>query len=338
MTVHTGVLLINLGTPAGSDKKNVRAYLSEFLQDRRVIDLPTPLRQLLVQSLILPFRSQSSAHAYQKIWTSAGSPLLLHSQALVKALGIALGENYDVVLGMRYGQPNIAAALNELKKRKCQRLLIFPLFPQYSSAATGSALEKTFAELQKNMDIPSIEMFHSFYDHPAFIEAWKTVILENAPLEKPDLWVFSYHGLPIRHLDKRGCQTSDCLARESCIPLTLHNEACYRRQCFQTSQLLGEALGLTPREYRVAFQSRLGRTPWITPYTDHMLIALAQQGIKHVAIVCPSFVADCLETLEEIGLRAREQWHRLGGTHLTLIPCLNAHNAWVHGLAKMIAK
>ncbi len=333
---RVGVLLINLGTPAGPDKRRVRDYLAEFLNDPRVIDLPAPLRQLLVYGLILPFRPKVSAHAYRQIWTKEGSPLLLYSQQLAHSLNVALGETFVVELGMRYGQPGIAAALRRLRERGCQKLLILPLFPQYSSAATGSALEKTLTELQKNTDIPDVRWINSFFDHTGFIQAWKSLITRHAPVEQPEMWIFSYHGLPVRHLNKRGCATSECLAHTHCAEANDSNHLCYRRQCFATSRLLAEALKLSPSRYRVAFQSRLGRTPWITPYTDHLLTELAAQGIKRIAIVCPSFVADCLETLEEIGIRGRAQWHSLGGDRFHLLPCLNADGEWVKALADMV--
>lgn len=333
---RVGVLLINLGTPAGPDKRSVRGYLAEFLSDPRVIDLPTPLRQILVYGIILPFRPRTSAHAYRQIWTKDGSPLLLYSQQLAHSLSAALGETFAVELGMRYGNPGIAAALRRLRERGCQKLLILPLFPQYSSAATGSALAKTLEELQKNTDIPAVSWINSFFDHPGFIEAWRSLITRHTPAEEPEMWIFSYHGLPVRHLDKRGCATSECLARVDCARADDNNHLCYRRQCFTTSRLLAEALGLPPSRYRVAFQSRLGRTPWITPYTDHLLTELSDQGIKRIAIVCPSFVADCLETLEEIGIRARQQWQNLGGNHFNLLPCLNADDTWVKALSEII--
>lgn len=335
-SLRTGVLLINLGTPAGPDKSQVRDYLAEFLGDKRVIDLPTPWRQILVKGLILPFRPKQSAHAYQQIWTPAGSPLLVYSQQMAAALQVALGEDYEVALGMRYGQPSIAAALHQLQTRQCRKLLILPLFPQYSSAATGSALEKIFSELQKQADIPEVTLLNAFFADPAFIEAWRALITSHAPAAEPDMWIFSYHGLPVRQLNKRGCDTTACLARADCGPASTGNYQCYRRQCFATSQLLAQALGLAPHQYRVAFQSRLGRTPWITPYTDHLLADLAAQGVKHIAVACPSFVADCLETLEEIGIRARAQWLNLGGSQLTLFPCLNAHPAWIQGLNNIV--
>lgn len=330
----TGVLLINLGTPAAPEIKSVRAYLREFLNDPYVIDLPAPLRRLLVHGFILPFRPKSSAHAYRQIWMEEGSPLLYYSKQLAHALAKALGSQYEVALGMRYGQPSIESALTQLQAKKCHNLLILPLFPQYSSATTESAIAKTLTLLQKLPDQSKITVFNSFFDHSAFIEAWKALITEHAPPEPPEVWVFSYHGLPVRQLQKRGCHPNSC----DCNALNHSSSAasCYKRQCFATTERLAQALSLKSQEYRIAFQSRLGRTPWITPYTDHLLTELASQGVKRLAIACPSFVVDCLETLEEIGIRARQQWQQLGGTQFTLLPCLNSHEAWVNGLKKII--
>lgn len=315
-TNPTGILLINLGTPQAPDVPDVRKYLSAFLKDKRVIDLPSPWRQLLVNGLILPFRPKFSAHAYRQIWSEDGSPLLVYSQRLAKALGDELGEDYAVALGMRYGKPSIRAALDELNRKNCKTIKILPLFPQYSSAATGSAIEKTVVELIKYHHIPSVSWSNSFYNHDGFINAWKEVYSEQVLPAKPEMWIFSYHGLPVRQLKKGG--------------------DCYQKQCYATSQLLAQAFQLTQEQYRVGFQSRLGRTPWITPYTDQLLHELASQGIKHIGMVCPSFVADCLETLEEIGIRAKQQWLQLGGSQFTLLPCLNDHPAWVRGLKKIL--
>ncbi len=312
----TGVLLINLGTPAGPGKKQVRAYLAEFLNDPRVIELATPWRQILVKGFILPFRPKKSAHAYQQIWTAQGSPLAVYSQQLVETVSQALGNSYAVELGMRYGKPSIPSALQKLLQKKCRKILVLPLFPQYSSAATGSALAKTLQELHSLSDIPAVTLLNSFFDHPAFIDAWKTVILEQTSHLQPDMWIFSYHSLPIRRGNYLG----------------------YRQQCLDTSRLLADSLKLQSNQYRVGFQSRLGRTPWIPPYTDHLLTELAGQGIKNIAIACPSFVTDCLETLEEIGIRARKQWQSLGGENFTLVSCLNTHPVWVKALCEIIQK
>lgn len=328
MTLHlesmVGILLLNLGTPEAPTKRAVRRYLREFLSDPRVIDLPAPLRWLLVNGAVLPFRPQKTAQAYRQIWTHEGSPLLINGQALRDSLASALGNGYRVALGMRYGQPSIESAIQTLLNQGCQKLIVLPLFPQYSSAATGSALEKTLHILQKQRDIVPFHVLSSFHDHPAFIHAWRTVVEEHKPKTEPDLWLLSYHGLPARHVHSGPCES------ESCHP------QCYRRQCAFTSQQLAQSMQWTPTQYRTAFQSRLGPTPWITPYTDHLLIEAAQQGVKSIAVICPSFVSDCLETLEEIGIRAREQWQSLGGETFTLIPSLNAHPAWVSALHRWI--
>ncbi|MBS0351639.1 MAG: ferrochelatase [Proteobacteria bacterium] len=333
---RTGVLLINLGTPSSPNKKNVRSYLREFLSDQRVIDLPAPWRQLLVNLLILPFRTKNSAHAYQQIWQPEGSPLLIHSKRLVSELAQTLGEDFEVVLGMRYGLPSLTEALTTLYFKKCKKIIILPLFPQYSSAATGSALEKALALIQKMTDIPNISICQSFYQNEGFIEAWSEVIKANLPQNPPDKWVFTYHGLPLRHLKKIGCNPV-CLNPLECSVAT-KNERCYRQQCYQTTKLLADALNLNLHQYEVAFQSRLGRTPWITPYADQLFTSLAQQGIKRIAVVCPSFVSDCLETLEEMGIRARKQWIELGGTEFHLFPSLNVHSTWIKALSQMILK
>lgn len=328
-----GVLLINLGTPDNCDAKSVYRYLTEFLNDPRVIDLPIWLRWPLVNLLIVPLRHKKSAAAYQKIWTAASSPLLRHGQQLQQALSQALGKDYQVELGMRYGNPSIKAALQNLQH--CSRITVIPLFPQYSSAATGSAIEKLLSVAAKQWNIPELVIKKDFYNDPRFIAAYADVINKNISNKKLDLLLFSYHGLPERHIDKSLCQAK-CDRVNACPSITQENAFCYRAQCFATSRLLAQTLGLDEKKYRVAFQSRLGRTPWIKPYTDLLLPELIQQGITNIAVVCPSFVADCLETLEEINIRAREQWQALGGGEFTFIPCLNEEPLWVKTLADMV--
>ncbi|MDF3054516.1 MAG: hemH [Gammaproteobacteria bacterium] len=327
-----GILLVNLGTPDQPDIASVKRYLKQFLSDPRVIDLPLPLRWILVNAFILPFRSRSSSEAYRQIWTELGSPLLVNSQKFTKALGEKVGDAYTVALGMRYGNPSIPAAIEAL--RDCQHINVLPLFPQYASASTGSALEKVLDTFAKQWNVPSISIIHAFYDHPGFISAYANLIQRTLGHEKPDVFLFSYHGLPQRHIKKSGCEVMCDL--KACPEISVVNENCYRAQCYQTSRLLANALALSESDYHVAFQSRLGRTPWIQPYTDQILITLAKAGVKHIAIACPSFVADCLETLEEIGLRTRAQWLALGGEKLTLIPCLNAQKDWVDAVAEML--
>lgn len=275
---------------------------------------------IILYGFILPFRPKQSAHAYQAIWTETGSPLMNHSQDLARAVQARLGAQYKVAIGMRYGVPSIKTALEELNQ--CKHITILPMYPQYSSAATGSSIERVLQTLAPNMIFPSLTIIRDFYHHPAFLHAQAEQI--KPYIKDHDYLLFSYHGLPENQLKKGGCNPV-CVT--ACRPLSATNQGCYRAQCLQTSALLAEKLGLTT--YSTSFQSRLGRTPWIKPYTDIVLAELASSGVKRLAIACPSFVADCLETIEEIGIRAREQWLLLGGEELTLIPCMNNNKSWV---------
>lgn len=325
-----GVLLINLGTPDHCDPRSVRRYLKEFLHDERVIDLNPLARWALVNLLILPLRTKKSAAAYQKIWQPEGSPLLINSQQLTQALSLVLGEEYQVELGMRYGRPDIASALEKLQG--VSSLTVIPLFPQYSSAATGSAIEKMLQTWSKQWNTPELRIKNHFYAHPGFIAAYADIINKQIQNASVDLLLFSYHGLPERHISKSDCrETHDRM--QACPAINSNNLYCYRAQCYTTSDLIAKELGLSVSQYAVSFQSRLGRTPWIKPYTDLLLPDLIKQGVKKIAIVCPSFTADCLETLEEVNIRAREQWLALGGSEFTFIPCLNASPLWVQALA-----
>lgn len=320
-----GLLLLNLGTPDAPNVSAVRRYLREFLADNRVIDLPALLRYVLLYLVILPFRPKKAAHAYQAIWTESGSPLLINSQELTKALQKRLDSSYKVALGMRYGNPSINSALSELAD--CDELIILPLYPQYSSAATGSSIEHTLKLIAKKQTHPSLTIIRDFYQHPGFINAQADLIKPH--LQTHDYVLFSYHGIPERHIINSGC-TAVC--SNDCPPPSSINPVCYRSQCYQTSRALAKALDLTADKYSSSFQSRLGRTPWIKPWTDDVLPLLAKQGIKRLAVCCPSFTADCLETMEEIGMRASEQWLACGGEQLTLIPCVNASELWVEGV------
>lgn len=328
-----GILLINLGTPDNCDTKSVYRYLTEFLNDPRVIDLLFFIRWILVNLLIVPLRVRKSAHAYKKIWSAQGSPLLVNSQQIRAALAHELGADYQVELGMRYGNPSIKSALAKL--HHCTEVKIIPLFPQYSSAATGSAVELVLKLIGKQWNIPAINVVRDFYNNPGFIAAYADVIQKTIQDKKIDKILFSYHGLPERHIHKSVCQAT-CDRVNACPSVSDDNQFCYRAQCYATSRLLAQALHLTDQQYAVCFQSRLGRTPWIKPYTDVVLPELIQQGVKNIAIVCPSFVADCLETLEEINIRAREQWQALGGGEFVFVPCINAHQEWVRGLKEIL--
>lgn len=330
LLMKQGLLLVNLGTPDSPGTKDVRRYLKEFLTDPRVIDIPTPIRLILLYAFILPFRPRQSAQAYQSIWRNDGSPLLIHSIQLKKRLQQTLSNQFKVALGMRYGNPTIELALSELKD--CQSITVLPLFPQYSSAATGSAIEAVLDVIKTYQTQPNLRIIRDFYNHPGFIQSMAAQI--RPYLDDHQHVLFSYHGLPERQIIKGGC---DKICVDNCPIPENKQPACYRAQCYATSAALSETLALQANRYSTAFQSRLGRTPWIQPYTDEILPIFIKRGIKNLLVACPSFTVDCLETLEEIGIRAKEQWLKSGGTKLTLVPCVNDHSMWIKGIQDIIS-
>jgi ferrochelatase len=325
------VLLVNLGTPDSPRPPDVRRYLREFLSDPRVVDLPAPLRWGLVHLVVLPFRPRRTAAAYRAIWGEAGSPLLVHSRALERALAAELGAGFAVALGMRYGRPSIDEALARLEAAGAGRLLVLPLFPHYASSSTGSALERVHRELAGRVHVPPVTTLPPFFDDPGFVAAAAAAAREALAAFAPDHLLLSFHGLPERQLRRADPTGAHCLARAECCaaPPGPVRSACYRAQCFASARSLAAELGLPAGRTSVAFQSRLGRGPWIRPYTDERLAELARSGVQRLAVLCPSFVADCLETLEEIGLRGRARWRALGGEELRLLPCPNAHPTFV---------
>lgn len=318
----TKVLLINLGTPDAPTTTAVRRYLREFLMDKRVIDLPFILRFVLVNAIIAPFRAKKSAKAYESIWQEDGSPLLINSEKLCQRLQASLGDSMNVALGMRYGKPNIESALNALLP--AEKLIIVPLYPQYASSSVGTAIEETLRLLNQREYIPALHVINSFYEHPAYIEAMKTDIQSSLNTQSFDHLLFSYHGLPER-ADNKLCHENHGLKKLS-----------YRSQCEANSHLIAKALGLNSTQYSTSFQSRLGKLPWLKPYTTEKLKTLAQSGVKRLAIACPSFICDCLETLEEIAIAAKEQWLELGGKELIVLPALNASDASVNALSAIV--
>lgn len=315
----------------------MRRYLAEFLSDPRVLDMPAPARWLLLHAVILPFRPRRSAQAYQKIWGPEGSPLLVHGRALQEALAKTLGGDFVVELAMRYGEPSIAGALARLVASDLARIVALPLFPQYASSSGGSAAQAVLAAAGAMWNVPALQVLGEFHDDPGFLDAWMSVAAPELASFAPDHVLFSYHGLPERQVRKSDPGAKHCLVSTTCCErLGPANRRCYRAQCFATTRALAARLMLRSSEHSTSFQSRLGRTPWIRPFTDEMLPALAGRGVRRLAVLCPSFVADCLETLEEIGLRARDQWVGLGGEDLLLVPSLNAHPVWVDAVARML--
>lgn len=336
--MKTGVLLINLGSPEAPTAAAVRPYLREFLSDPRVIDIPAPLRWLLLNAVILPTRPAKSAEAYAQVWTPEGSPLLVHSREFTGKMVRALGEDYVVTLAMRYGNPSIPSVLDALLREPLKELVVVPLYPQYASSSTGTALEVVMRELSTRWNIPPVRVTAPFYDDPGYLDAMVENAAPRLQAFRPDHVLFSYHGLPERQIRKSEGAPGHCFAQDDacCAAIGPRNAYCYRAQSFATTRALTARLGLDPAGVSTAFQSRLGRTPWIKPYTDEVLVTLARAGVKRLAVFSPSFVADCLETLEEMAIRGKETFIEAGGEALELIPALNAHDAWVRAAAEIV--
>jgi ferrochelatase len=335
-----GVLLCNIGTPHSYAVRDVRRYLKEFLWDPRVIDIPAWARFLLLYVFILPFRPKKSATLYKKIWGPRGSPLLSESLDLVKEVQAQLGNNYVIKIGMRYQEPSLEQAWKSFSQDDPEQVLVVPLYPQYSTAATASVFDKMSDIFKQEKRLPRVGFLPSFYDAPEFLDSLEALMREHLPHIQDHFLLFSYHGLPERQIKACDVSQTHCLQQENCCenPPTPVKRFCYRAQCLETSRILATRLGLSQEVYMTSFQSRLGRTPWIAPYTDILVQNLRKKGIMKLAVVCPSFVTDCLETLEEVNIRLREQWQSLGGTDFYFIPCLNHSAPWVQGLSQLIRK
>lgn len=334
------VLLINLGTPDAPTPWCVMRYLREFLSDKRVIDIPLWARVLLVYGIILPFRSFKSAKAYQTIWTTEGSPLMAESLKLATSLQTTVGNSVTVVLAMRYGQPSIDKVLKKLLAMQVAELIVLPLYPQYASSSTGTALEEVYQVLCQANNLPKIRVINQFFEQEGFIAAQSGLIARHvgALAQKPEKLLFSFHSLPERHIKKTGCIYGVCEKEKICPAVDQNNQYCYRAQCFQTASKIAEKLEYNSENYAVCFQSKLGRTPWIGPDIEEKMQEMFEQGTRHLAVACPSFIVDCLETLEEVNMRARSFWLKLGGESFHYLPCLNADDRFVETLKGMIQK
>lgn len=334
-----GVLLVNLGSPEAPTTTAVRRYLREFLSDPYVIDINPVARWLLVNLIIAPFRAPRSAKAYRQIWRSDGSPLLFYSYGLDAGVTEQLGSGYAVELAMRYGKPSIERSWRRLCEQSVEEIRVLPLYPQYALSSTETVIHAVKRVAKATGSNIPYRILPEFFDHPGFIESFAAhgrPVLEQL---KPDHVLFSFHGLPERHIRKTDPTGLHCLEITDCCTRDVEaNQKCYRRQCFRTAELIAERLLLTPSHYSVTFQSRLGRTPWIRPYTDQVLAELPHQGIKRVAVFSPSFVADCLETLEELDIRGRALFLEAGGERFERIACPNLHPRWIAAVCEMVRK
>ena len=330
-----GVLLVNLGSPDSPSVSDVRRYLREFLMDPRVLDMNWLLRFCIVNFAILPSRPKQSAHAYKTIWTPEGSPLVVISQDVRRLLQERVG--IPVELAMRYQSPSIQDAVGRLAEQGVNELLLIPLFPHYAMSSFETAVERVKEVAAQVPGGIKVSVQAPFYAHPQYISAMVASAQEY--LSKGyDHLLFSFHGLPERQLRKSDPTGCHCLVTPTCCEgSSPAHSTCYRAQCFKTVEAFVQSAGVPANKYSVAFQSRLGRDPWLKPYTDYELPRLAAEGKKRMLVICPAFVSDCLETLEEIGIRGRDTFISAGGTSFAQIPCLNEHPLWIEALEGMVA-
>lgn len=335
--MNTGILLINLGSPQSTNPSDVKIYLDEFLMDKYVIDLPFILRYLLVKGIILNVRPKKSAEAYASIWSDSGSPLISISQTFQKKFQ-ALSQ-YPVGLAMRYSEPSIQSGIQSLldENPTITRIISVPLYPHYAMATTQTVIEKVDQVISASFAHLHVEHLPPFYNHPAYINALSDVIGENLD-DSIDYVLFSYHGIPVRHVKKTDPTSRHCYKYKDCcfIPNIQAQSVCYPHQVKQTTLLVANALSLPESQWSWSFQSRLGIDEWLSPATDSEIKRLAMCGVRRLAVCCPAFVSDCLETLEEIGEEAKELFLENGGESFRLIPCLNDDDRWVSSLHSMI--
>lgn len=336
----TAVVLVQLGTPDSPKVSDVRTYLSEFLNDPRVIDVPWLLRKILVNLIIVPFRAPKSAKIYKELWDLCGgvSPLMTHTKALQTKLQDRFSnENVQFFMTMRYQNPSIKNVLKEVQKGNFDQVIFLPLFPQYASASTGSAMEACMKEIGKWWVIPEIKVINQFYENEGYINTQATLAKELGP-ENYDHIIFSYHGLPERQVDKVYLEPSDLCSDQPCeTEINDENKFCYKATCFATTRLIAQKLGLSESQYTVSFQSRLDKK-WLRPFSDEVIEERAKKGDKKLLVFSPAFVADCLETLIEIGDEYQEIFEEHGGEKVQLVPSCNSHPLFVEGMEHEIRK
>lgn len=327
------LILVNTGTPDKPTVPAVRRYLFQFLNDKRIIDIPWLWRKLLVNLIIVPFRAPKSTKLYQQLWTDQGSPLLFHLENLSGKLDTLIGDEYDVHGAMRYGNPSFKKILKSLKNKPYDEISVLPLFPQYATSTTESIADIINSELPKWTKQPKMHFVRQFYNHPAFVQAFTKRIESHNP-EQYDHIVFSFHGLPLRQVDKMhpGIKSETCPCVED---LPVHGQYCYKATCYDTTRRLAKQLKLKPEQYTTSFQSRLSKN-WLEPFTDETLISLAREGKKKILITAPSFVADCLETSVELGIEYNHLFKQNGGERLTMVESLNDSDDWARALVSII--
>jgi ferrochelatase len=316
----TGILLVNLGTPDAPTAKALRPYLKEFLSDRRVVEIPRPVWWLILNGIILNVRPKKSAAKYASIWTPEGSPLRVHTAKQAMLLRGYLGQRtkapFVVDYAMSYGSPSIAGVLQKFREQNCRRILVVPMYPQYAASSTATVFDLVFGAMHKMRSMPALRTIRNFHDNPGYIKALAGNVndywMKNG---RPEQLVMSFHGVPQYTLDKGDF---------------------YHCECHKTGRLLAQELGLKPEQYTVSFQSRFGKAEWIKPYTTATLVDLGKQKTRRVDVVCPGFVADCLETLEEIAMEGKVDFQRAGGGEYHYIPCLNERDDWIHALADLV--
>lgn len=336
MEPKTGVLLINLGTPDSPSIKDVRKYLREFLSDPRVIDIPAIARFLLVNFVIVPFRAPKSAKIYKELWTEDGSPILIYGRSVQKKLQQVIGDDFEVKFAMRYQNPGLDEVLAQMEKRNYEKIIVIPLFPQYASATTGSIIEKVMKIISKWFIIPEIKIISQLYDDDGFING-NVEQAKKYNLNDYDHILFSYHGLPIRQVDKVYGDGTLCEEHNCEGEITDKNKYCYKATCYATTRLLAEKMSIPKKKYTVCFQSRLDNK-WLEPFSDKVVIEQAKKGAKKLLVFSPAFVADCLETTIEIGKEYQKLFEEHGGEKIQLVESLNDHPMWIETLKNIIIR
>jgi len=333
-----GILLINTGSSSAPRVPETRAYLRQFLSDPRIIDVPAWKRWIIVNCFILPFRPKQTAEAYEAIWTERGSPLISISEDVRDALKAEFPQA-EIALGMAYGRPSIPEGIDALMAKQVDRIVLAPMFPQYASATTGSVLSGAYEHAARQWNVPHYSVLPPYFDDPGYLDAWQAVAEPALDSFRPDHVLLSFHGLPERQIFKGDASGAHCLKQPDCCAVEVPaNKMCYRRHCMVTSRALVARLKLPADQYSITFQSRLGKEPWLEPATDSTIEALAKRGVKRLAILSPAFVADCLETLEELGMQGKESFLEHGGEDFMLVPSLNSHPEWVKALADLLRR